>query len=123
MSFANLPSILSNHASYDYQPWKRRPLPLNFWRTFYEDSHTPSRFVSNKHNGIIAPSMYIDKVRGQVNDDNAFEARSPFNFEFGLTQTRIRGHLKWGNAREPFSCFISVFESSGEFLTHPRNST
>jgi hypothetical protein len=67
---------------------------------------------------IGAPDDYMDKVNSQVAKDNAFQARNAFDFESGLIQSRIRAHLEWGNDKEPFSCFISVFETLGKLLAH-----
>jgi hypothetical protein len=91
---ANSPSILLEHDSIASQ--RSRILPDDFWRTFYEDSHACSCYVSNER-GMNASSLgvYMDTVRNQVNDDDAFQAPKRFIPGDDISKENIEEHLNW----------------------------
>lgn len=60
-------SILSSHdSSESHEYCNRHTLPLKFVRTFYEDSHTPSRYVSNKNPYKHRATSSRSKARSRV---------------------------------------------------------
>jgi hypothetical protein len=116
VSCADSRSIFLNPESSAYR--RRRKLPDNFWRTFYEDSHTLSRYVGNgKDINASSPDSHVDTVINQVNDGNAFQALKRFALRDSITEENILKHLNWKKKED--SSFISAFEDFRKLIGDP----
>ncbi|KAJ8109762.1 hypothetical protein OPT61_g7220 [Boeremia exigua] len=99
ISFSETPEM-----SRGLTPGRSSMLPLNMYRTFYENSATLSSRVSKDTH-----VRHRENEQLRLQDDNAFQTVGEVNLEVNLTKEGIQRHLVWNKKKSP-SGWISMFE-------------
>ncbi|USP75522.1 hypothetical protein yc1106_02796 [Curvularia clavata] len=79
-------------------------LPQTFYRTFYENSATLSRYVT-----VDTHVKYRERKDLRIDDGNAFQSVGYFSIDPCMLLEAIERHLVWNQTRIP-TAYISVFD-------------